>query len=161
MPRVRTRHVATCVAIVVWIYYFLPSNEAFLYYGADHGSTAVLARYMNDPSHLPPIVATPSSFNWSSVIYTYPPKLTPKLPASFTKRPRIQHKFRSDSRSVHTIQEARRLEVKRVFEKSWTSYRSKAWMKDALKPISGESVDQFSGWAATLVDRYGCNLLNT
>lgn len=25
-------------------------------------------------------------------------------------------------------------------------------MKDALKPISGGYVDQFSGWAATLVD---------
>jgi mannosyl-oligosaccharide alpha-1,2-mannosidase len=51
------------------------------------------------------------------------------------------------------------LEVKRVFKKSWASYRSKAWMKDALKPISGEFVDQFSGWAATLVDRYGCTLV--
>lgn len=42
--------------------------------------------------------------------------------------------------------------MKRVFQKSWASYRSKAWMKDALKPISGQYVDQFSGWAATLVD---------
>lgn len=50
------------------------------------------------------------------------------------------------------VQEKRRLEVKRVFKKSWASYKSHAWMKDALKPLSGQYVDQFSGWAATLVD---------
>jgi mannosyl-oligosaccharide alpha-1,2-mannosidase len=151
MPRVRTRHVAICVAIIVWIYYFLPSNEAFLY-GSDHGLTAVLARYMNDASHIPPIIATPSTFDWSSVNFKYPPQRTPKLPPPVTNRPRIQHKFGPEERGVQDIQEARRLEVKRVFKKSWRSYRTKAWMKDALKPISGESVDQFSGWAATLID---------
>ncbi|KAF1943193.1 seven-hairpin glycosidase [Clathrospora elynae] len=159
MPRMRTRHIAICVCIVTWVYYFLPGEEAFSYayvarssYAADHGSTAVLARYMNDLFHVPPIFATPSSFDWGSVNFTYPPKLTPKLPAPVTKRPRIQHRFKPDARGIAAIQEQRRLEVKRVFEKSWTSYRSKAWMKDALKPISGAYVDQFSGWAATLVD---------
>jgi mannosyl-oligosaccharide alpha-1,2-mannosidase len=107
---------------------------------------------MNNVSHIPPIVAIASTFHWSTVTFAFPPKLEPKLPPPFTNRPRIQHKFKSDSWSIHKAQEVRRLEVKRVFEKSWASYRSKAWMKDALKPISGESVDQFSGWAATLVD---------
>lgn len=153
MPRVRTRHIALCVSIVCWIYYFLPKDEAFpSRHGADHGSTAALARYMNDPSQIPRILATPSSFDWSSVNFTYPLPLGPKLPSPLTKRPRIQHNFTPDPSSVHAIQEERRLEVKRVFAKSWASYRSKAWMKDALKPISGQYVDQFSGWAATLVD---------
>ncbi|KAJ4367371.1 hypothetical protein N0V83_006952 [Neocucurbitaria cava] len=157
MPRVRTRHIAICAVILLWVYYFLPRDEAFTYvydygHGASHGSTVAVARYMNDPEFIPLIIATQSSFDWSSVNFTYPPKLTPKLPATFTKRPRIQHKFKRDSRNVAAVQEQRRLEVKRVFEKSWTSYRSRAWMKDALKPISGEYVDQFSGWAATLVD---------
>jgi mannosyl-oligosaccharide alpha-1,2-mannosidase len=53
---------------------------------------------------------------------------------------------------VAAVQEKRRQGVKAVFQKSWASYKSKAWMKDALKPISGKYVDQFSGWAATLVD---------
>tara|TARA_R110002003_G_scaffold106_18_gene8875 strand:- start:12944 stop:14602 length:1659 start_codon:yes stop_codon:yes gene_type:complete len=107
---------------------------------------------MNDPAHVPNIVATRSSFDWSSVNFTYPPKLTPKLPAPVTKRPRIQHRFKLDSRDVAAIQDQRRREVKRVFGRSWTSYKRQAWMKDALKPISGGYVDQFSGWAATLVD---------
>jgi mannosyl-oligosaccharide alpha-1,2-mannosidase len=107
---------------------------------------------MNDPRGFPLIVATPSSFDWNSVNFTYPPKLTPKLPAPVTKRPRIQHRFRPDARHVAATQEQRRLKVQQVFAKGWTSYRTQAWKKDALKPISGEYVDQFSGWAATLVD---------
>ncbi|EFQ90132.1 hypothetical protein PTT_13361 [Pyrenophora teres f. teres 0-1] len=152
MPRIRTQHVAICVFLVC-IYIFLPQHyPSAIRHGDNDGSTAALARYMNDRSSIPRILATPSSFDWSSVNFKYPPKLTPKLPAAFGKRPRIQHAFKPDSKSVHELQEARRLGVKKVFTKSWASYKNKAWMKDALKPISGGYVDQFSGWAATLVD---------
>jgi mannosyl-oligosaccharide alpha-1,2-mannosidase len=107
---------------------------------------------MNDPTKVPDITAKKSSFDWSSVNFTYPPPLAPKLPAPVTKRPRIQHRFKPDSKDVAAIQDQRRKEVKRVFGRSWASYKQRAWMKDALKPISGDFVDQFSGWAATLVD---------
>ncbi len=157
MPRVRTRHVAICAFLLVWVYFYLPRDEAFpspfsSIHGTPHGGTSVLARYMNDPNHIPPISAQQSSFDWSSVTFTYPPKLTPKLPAPVTNRPRIQHQFSRASRKLAGEQEKRRLEVRRVLEKSWNSYRSQAWMKDVLKPLSGKSGDQFSGWAATLVD---------
>ncbi|USP74330.1 glycoside hydrolase family 47 protein [Curvularia clavata] len=147
MPRVRIRHVAICVAIVVWICYFLPADQGVQFQqGTNHDATVLLARYMNDASLVRPIRARPSSFDWNSVNFTYPLSRKPSLPAPFKNRPRIQHRLRSES------QEERRLAVKKVFKKSWASYRSKAWMKDALKPISGGYVDQFSGWAATLVD---------
>ena len=144
-----------CMFLILWIYFFLPRDEAipfFSSYGSSRRGTDALARYMNDPEAIPSIVAEKSSFDWSSVNFTYPPKLTPKLPALVTKRPRIQHRFRPDSKGVAAIQEQRRKEVKRVFGRSWSSYKKQAWMKDALKPISGQYVDQFSGWAATLVD---------
>ncbi|KAK3388477.1 glycoside hydrolase [Sordaria brevicollis] len=51
-----------------------------------------------------------------------------------------------------TLREARRKAVKEVFTKAWSSYRDLAWRKDALLPISGGYRDQFSGWAATLID---------
>lgn len=157
MPRVRLRHIAVCTIVILWIYYFLPSDEAysFLPYSSNASprtSTASLARCMNDPQGLPLIVATPSSFDWSLVNFTYPPKLTPKLPAPVTKRRRIQHRFKPNTRDVAAIQEQRRLRVKQVLAKGWTSYKTQAWKKDALKPLSGTYVDQFSGWAATLVD---------
>jgi mannosyl-oligosaccharide alpha-1,2-mannosidase len=107
---------------------------------------------MNDPAGFPNITTKKSSFDWSSVDFTYPPKLTPKLPAPVAKRPRIQHRFKADSKDVAAIQNQRRKKVKKAFGRSWASYKRRAWMKDALKPISGDFVDQFSGWAATLVD---------
>lgn len=39
-----------------------------------------------------------------------------------------------------------------VFMGDWEAYKKYAWLKDALKPLSGGFQDQFSGWAATLVD---------
>ncbi|KAF2255661.1 glycoside hydrolase family 47 protein [Trematosphaeria pertusa] len=157
MARLRTRHIAVCAVLVIFLYYVLPREDAISYLthhgnGAPNAGTAELARYMNSPKHVPHIVANHSSFAWNAVQFIYQPELTPKLPPPVTKRPRIQHRFRPDTRRVAAEQERRRLEVKKVFEKAWSSYRTHAWMKDALKPISGQYVDQFSGWAATLVD---------
>lgn len=157
MARLRTRHIAVCAVLVIFLYHVLPREGAIPRLphragGAPNVGTAELARYMNDAKHIPQIVANDSSFAWNTVKFTYPPELTPKLPAPVAHRPRIQHSFRPDSPAVAAEQERRRLEVKRVFEKAWKSYKSQAWMKDALKPISGRYKDQFSGWAATLVD---------
>jgi mannosyl-oligosaccharide alpha-1,2-mannosidase len=157
MPRIRVRHIAICTVLVLWVYYFLPRDEAipfFSSYGrsSSRRGTSAVARYMNEPASVPSITARKSSFDWSSVNFAHPPKLSPKLPAPVTKRPRIQHRFKADSKAAAAVQEQRRLEVKRVFGRGWASYKKQAWMKDALKPISGDYVDQFSGWAATLVD---------
>lgn len=107
---------------------------------------------MNDPAHVPHIVANRSSFDWSTIRFSRQPKTEPKIPSPIAKRPRIQYAFKGDSRKEATIQKERQLQVKSAFEKAWKSYKERAWMKDALKPISGGYVDQFSGWAATLVD---------
>ncbi|KAF2018773.1 glycoside hydrolase family 47 protein [Aaosphaeria arxii CBS 175.79] len=153
MPRLRVRHVAVCAVLIVFLYYVLPDEPTtYIHHEPRDGeqNTAALARYMNAPGA--PITATKSSFAWNTVEFTYPPPLTPKIPPPVAKRPRIQHRFWKDSKAKAAVQEQRRLAVKKVFEKSWGSYKKHAWMKDALKPISGEYVDQFSGWAATLVD---------
>jgi mannosyl-oligosaccharide alpha-1,2-mannosidase len=42
--------------------------------------------------------------------------------------------------------------VLELTRKNWDSYRTYAWKRDALLPLSGAGRDQFSGWAATLVD---------
>jgi mannosyl-oligosaccharide alpha-1,2-mannosidase len=156
MPRIRIRHIAICTFLVLWIYYFLPRDEGIpffsSYYSSSSHGTDALARYMNDPTNVPNITAQRSSFDWSSVEFKYPPKRAPKLPPPVTKRPRIQHRFKPDSKNIAAIQNERRVTVKKAFGRSWASYKRQAWMKDALKPISGDYVDQFSGWAATLVD---------
>ncbi|KAF2706623.1 glycoside hydrolase family 47 protein [Pleomassaria siparia CBS 279.74] len=157
MARFRARYVVFGAIFIISLYHFLPfeRNEAFGREGhraAPNLGTDTLAKYMNDPKHIPKIVATESSFAWNKVDFRYPPPREPLLPPPVTSRPRIQHKFDRDSPSVAAVQEKRRQQVKLVFEKGWKSYRSQAWMKDALKPLSGNYVDQFSGWAATLVD---------
>ncbi|GJC78840.1 mannosyl-oligosaccharide 1,2-alpha-mannosidase MNS1 [Colletotrichum liriopes] len=118
--------------------------------------TAMLERYMNLENIAPPPVSSKSSFDWSAVDLKYPPQtpLTP-VPAGLGKGsslPRVQHRFPSESISAARVREARRREVRQLFLKNWASYKEFAWMKDALNPISATAKDQFSGWAATLVD---------
>ena len=43
-------------------------------------------------------------------------------------------------------------QIRGCFHRSWTGYKKSAWMKDELHPISGQYVNTFGGWAATLVD---------
>jgi mannosyl-oligosaccharide alpha-1,2-mannosidase len=161
MPRIRIRHIAICTVVVLWVYYFLPRDEIASYsynynysysFSLSQQGTDALALYMNDPVGVPNITARKSSFDWSSVEFTYPPARTPKLPAPAARRRRIQARFKPDAQDVAAIQNERRLAVKRSFGRGWKSYKEHAWMQDALKPISGDAVDQFSGWAATLVD---------
>ncbi|KAF1956144.1 seven-hairpin glycosidase [Byssothecium circinans] len=158
MARFRVRHIALCAVLVILLYHILPHESGVQdpiphhAGGAPNAGTAGLAAYMNDPKHVPTIKPRESSFSWNTVKLLKQPELTPKLPPPVTKRPRIQHRFTRDPPQVASKQEHRRQEVLRVTKKAWGAYKEHAWMKDALKPLSGEFVDQFSGWAATLVD---------
>jgi len=42
--------------------------------------------------------------------------------------------------------------VKESFTHSWEGYKTRAWLRDEVAPVSGEWKDTFGGWAATLVD---------
>lgn len=110
-----------------------------------------LELYMN--SDRDPIPFTPSSFNWSTVSYAHPPPPNLPLPKGrINKLPQIQATFPKETPQQYELRESRRREVRRLFQKNWASYRKHAWMRDALLPVSGQGRDQFSGWAATLVD---------
>jgi mannosyl-oligosaccharide alpha-1,2-mannosidase len=97
---------------------------------------------------------TENSFDWSKVKFRHPPaaEFAPLPPSWASRLPRIQHHFWRESRTAAETREARRNDVRRVFKKNWASYKRFAWMQDALLPIAGGGKDQFSGWAATLVD---------
>ena len=68
--------------------------------------------------------------------------------------PRIQHDFSQTPESAEEkrIREERRDTVKESFLHSWTGYKTHAWGKDEVAPVSGASRDSFGGWGATLVD---------
>lgn len=94
-----------------------------------------------------------SSFNWSSVQFELPGEKLLEVPYSKKARlPKVQHSFGKETARQRTLREERREHVRRTFQRDWAAYRRFAWMKDALKPVSGGHTEQFSGWAATLVD---------
>ncbi|TFB01396.1 putative mannosyl-oligosaccharide alpha-1,2-mannosidase [Trichoderma ghanense] len=94
-----------------------------------------------------------SSFDWSSIPFRYPPHNTTRLPSQHKPLPRIQHhRFAPESPAAAKERTKRLVAVKKVFQRAWQAYKTFAWKQDALLPISGGAREQFSGWAATLVD---------
>lgn len=113
----------------------------------------VVQRMNSDVRGGKPSQRTRSSFDWSSVKLEHAPKTIKSLPKGQPKRmTKIQHDFPPESEMQAQLREQRRNEVRELFQKNWKSYRKYAWMKDALQPLSASYKDQFSGWAATLVD---------
>lgn len=112
-----------------------------------------LQRHMNSATRPDQHIFKKSSFDWSSISFRYSPGPLTPLPSSQPHRlPAVQASPRSEGLMDSKLRESRRQWVKEVFMADWEAYKKYAWMKDALKPISGSYRDQFSGWAATLVD---------
>ena len=75
------------------------------------------------------------------------------LPTGPTKPiPRIQHRFGTESWFRRRERVKRQKAVKKVFKRAWKSYKDHAWLQDELTPLTGSYKNEFSGWAATLVD---------
>lgn len=169
----RRRHIFLALFILFTLAYFLHSSTSTSSsapwsgsgpYDPHHGGipeSIWLEHHMNSPlpsssssSSSQSKLVSNTSFDWSSLDYKYPPpsplrQLPIGRPVSL---PPVQHHFGPESPAARKVREARRKAVKDVFVKNWKSYRELAWKKDALLPISGGYKDQFSGWAATLVD---------
>ncbi|KAL7807003.1 glycoside hydrolase family 47 protein [Trichoderma aethiopicum] len=112
-----------------------------------------LERLMNRGSSLTPYPPSNSSFDWSTITFRYPPSNNTKLPPrQHNPLPRIQHDFAPESPAAAKERTRRLHAVKQVFLRAWRAYKKFAWKQDALLPISGGAREQFSGWAATLVD---------
>ncbi|KAI0010229.1 endoplasmic reticulum mannosyl-oligosaccharide 1,2-alpha-mannosidase [Xylariaceae sp. FL0662B] len=123
------------------------------YHGLSSSEFSKLQLHMNGGEPPIPITLRPSSFNWSSVPFQFPPgELTP-LPTGRSRRlPPVQGRFLAETYAHGQVREARRRRVRDIFLGDWNAYKKYAWMRDALMPMSGGFRDQFSGWAATLVD---------
>ncbi|KAI0871456.1 glycoside hydrolase family 47 protein [Hypoxylon argillaceum] len=143
------RNIAILVAASLFVWWaLLTSSEGLL--GSEFSN---LERHMNDQQSRQPPIASKSSFDWSKVPYRFPPGPLTSLPTGPSKPlPKIQAQPRASHAAYERIRESRRREVKKAFVGDWEAYKKYAWLKDALKPISGGFRDQFSGWAATLVD---------
>ena len=96
------------------------------------------------------------AFDWASISQTYPVESFVPVPSPRQKDlPEIQVSFGPESSSERQSRLARLDAVKSNFTHAWRGYKKHAWMRDEVKPISGEAMDPFGGWAATLVDNLG------
>jgi mannosyl-oligosaccharide alpha-1,2-mannosidase len=93
----------------------------------------------------------PSSYDWGKAKVYYPvtdmKKLPTGKPVSF---PKVQ--LRKQSERKDATADARKQAVKNTFVKSWEAYKTHAWTKDELMPLSGKGKESFNGWSAQLVD---------
>lgn len=90
---------------------------------------------------------------WRNVTIRHPVSDLISLPSGHPKQlPRIQHQFQPEAAAERTIRLGRKAAIKKAFARCYTSYRTSAWMKDELTPISGKGRNAFGGWSATLVD---------
>ncbi|KAK3291784.1 glycoside hydrolase [Chaetomium fimeti] len=147
----RLRNVAVAFTFCLAIFYFLrrpaPPSEVDL-----------LEQHMNAGPPRHPINVVKSSVDWGRITARFPPREHPvKLPKHAPGQrgpllPRIQHRFGKETAEERQTREARRDAVRQLTRKCWDSYRRYAWKRDALLPLSKAGRDQFSGWAATLVD---------
>ncbi|PHH82300.1 hypothetical protein CDD82_6408 [Ophiocordyceps australis] len=93
--------------------------------------------------------------HWRRPIEHFPVPTESVIPlptASPQKLPQIQYNFRPETEQAKAKRLDRQKRVKAELERSWASYRKRAWMHDELMPVSGKYRDPFCGWAATLVD---------
>jgi mannosyl-oligosaccharide alpha-1,2-mannosidase len=105
---------------------------------------------------LPPVwqgVPAVPTIHWSRQPEHFPVSSTIQLPTGTPKAiPRIQHEFKKESSAEKADREEKLKIVEGAVKHAWSGYRSKAWMRDEVRPVSGGAKDPFCGWAATLVD---------
>ncbi|EER25115.1 endoplasmic reticulum mannosyl-oligosaccharide 1,2-alpha-mannosidase, putative [Coccidioides posadasii C735 delta SOWgp] len=90
---------------------------------------------------------------WARVPQRHPVRSMIPIPSPVPSSiPKIQHKFGEESSEARRVRTGRLDAVKGNFTHAWRGYKTRAWMSDEVKPISGEAHNPFGGWAATLVD---------
>ncbi|KAJ0426480.1 glycoside hydrolase [Aspergillus carlsbadensis] len=90
---------------------------------------------------------------WSKHEEQYPIADYISLPTSSPSQiPRVQYDFPAEWWFSRIWRERKRNAVKEAFKHAWMGYKSNAWLKDELSPLSGGYRTSFAGWAATLVD---------
>jgi mannosyl-oligosaccharide alpha-1,2-mannosidase len=116
------------------------------------------SRPYSSPSYSPIIEAEKphGPIDWSKVKTRYPAKnITPLPKAANGALPKLQATFPAETDDARRERLSRLEAVKSNFTHAWTGYRTHAWLADEVAPISGNKINAFGGWGATLVDALG------
>ncbi|EEH34075.1 endoplasmic reticulum mannosyl-oligosaccharide 1,2-alpha-mannosidase [Paracoccidioides lutzii Pb01] len=102
------------------------------------------------PTYIPP---NHNRFKWRNIPVKHTVSSFIQLPSERpSPLPQIQHAFEASPSETSALLARRQEEVKKVFQRGWTSYKQNAWLSDELAPMTGTSKDTLGGWGATLVD---------
>jgi mannosyl-oligosaccharide alpha-1,2-mannosidase len=124
------------------------------------GLITLLVYYLFSRAHDSPSRSTyPANSNdgllhWTKRPERYPVAVKQPPRGAAVKLPAIQANFRkyTETTEVKAKRLFRQKAVKEAFLHSWNGYKTRAWSKDELSPISGSWRSSFGGWGATLVD---------
>jgi mannosyl-oligosaccharide alpha-1,2-mannosidase len=94
-----------------------------------------------------------SNYNWSAAQLHHPPLALKPLPTGTPKSfPSVQAPGQQLSAADADVVHARKSAVKASFVKSWQAYKTHAWPKDELQPLSATGRESIGGWSAQIVD---------
>jgi mannosyl-oligosaccharide alpha-1,2-mannosidase len=94
--------------------------------------------------------------NWARVPHRYRVPSIRHLPSPKPGSiPKVQTRFTRESKEQRGVRLQRLAAVRGNFTHAWQGYKTHAWLRDEVAPLSGKPLDPFGGWAATLVDSLG------
>lgn len=103
-------------------------------------------------NHRGGITATEISKSTIMPVQTCPVSLIALPKGKSRSIPLIQHQFDHETQSDRFERTKRQRAVRNAFQHSWNGYKTYAWLRDELTPISGGHRSSLGGWAATLID---------
>jgi mannosyl-oligosaccharide alpha-1,2-mannosidase len=131
-----------CILFLITFYHLSPSTST----GSDS----------RQPQPQPPPStdsATTHDHKWHERPLKYPVASLVSLPTGKPLAiPNVQFSFEAENATSKSIRVGRLEIVKEAFIHSWEGYKSQAWLKDEVSPITGGYRSTFGGWGATLVD---------
>lgn len=137
--------VFVCVCLFLWRGFNYDSTPSDSYSDTDTSSST-------GPKTIDSFKYIPSTYDWSKAEVFHPVDAIKQLPKGSPKKfPRVQART-SSSILKDDISAKRKQDIKTKFIKSWEAYKTHAWTKDELMPLSGKGKTSLSGWSAQLVD---------
>lgn len=103
-----------------------------------------------------PLDSDGGRFDWSKLPMRWQvSSLTPLPTGKPQSIPKIQYTFAPETSKERGSRLTKLDLIKGNFTHAWQGYKKHAWLRDEVMPLSGNSLDPFGGWAATLVDSLG------
>ncbi|KAL6866134.1 hypothetical protein ACO1O0_002236 [Amphichorda felina] len=134
-----------CLCLFLWRNFDLAPSASDSY-------SSTTSEASTGPKTVDSFTYIPSSHDWSKAKVFHPVEDMKSPPSGKSKSlPRVQARTTS-AMLKDDVSAKRKQTVKAKFVKSWEAYKTHAWTKDELQPLSGKGKQTLSGWSAQLVD---------